>query len=435
MVVFLLVSLALFHVLRALIAPQASLRLRILGFGLLLAFLARTLGLSTVCREEQQPYCTVTFYEANGAPQWSIYAIVPFMFMLLPRVIALVLGWSKSYSGPAPVFVAVIWRAVILLGALYWCLEWMETWDGLVPERIPLVKSIKLWLARFAMSAVFGLMPYLWASSGLCLDIEREKDQTGAREDEVTVLGFGNAFGSTYLLFVLIAFCLVQLVSTPLAQIVLGGVVVAVVAHLELTDSQRDAVLLHSGFAQAGGDAGGPGAFDGLPRDAMVRPSFTDAVPLALLSLLAFFVTGHQAVLATIQWKAAFVGFETVTYPWSPLLVILNTWGPTALVALCVPLLAVWNVSPRPNGSVPVLGHTLQMALAFSTYFAAITLASAVTAAWLRRHLMVWKVFAPRFMLAGVTLVVVDVALLVAVGFGLRVTSWKVWRTFKSLSV
>ncbi|BEI90250.1 uncharacterized protein CcaverHIS019_0303200 [Cutaneotrichosporon cavernicola] len=428
MVVFFLVSLALFHVLRALIAPQASLRLRILGFGILLAVLARTLGLSTVCREEQQPYCTVTFYEANGSPKWSVYGLIPFMLMIFPRIIGAVLGWSKSYSGPAPVFVSFIWRAVILMGAIYWTFEWMETWDGLNPDRIPLVKSVKLWVARFAMSAIFGLMPYIWASSGLCLDIEREKDQTGEREDEVTVLGFGNAFGSTYFLFVLMGFALVQLVSTPLAQLVLGGTIVAVVAHLELTDSQRDAVLLHSGFS------GEPGAFEG-PRDALVRPSFTDAVPLALLALIAFFSTGHQAVLATIQWKSAFVGFETVTYPWSPLLVILNTWGPIAFIALCVPLLATWNVSPRPNASVPILAHTVQMALAFITYFAAITLASAVTAAWLRRHLMVWKVFAPRFMLAGVTLVVVDLALIVAVGFGLRVTSWKVWRTFKSLSV
>ncbi|GMK56312.1 hypothetical protein CspeluHIS016_0301520 [Cutaneotrichosporon spelunceum] len=426
---FLLVSLALFHVLRALTAPQASIRLRILGFGILLALLARTIGLSTVCREEQQPYCTVTFYEANGSPKWSVYGLIPFIFMLFPRIITAVLGWSKSYAGPAPVFISLIWRTVILLGALYWTFEWMETWDGLNPARLPLVKGVKLWVARIAMSTTFGLMPYLWASTGLCLDIERETDQTGEREDEVTVLGFGNAFGSTYLLFVLMAFTLVQLVSTPLAQFVLVGTLIGVFAQLELVDSQRDAVLLHAGFADSGASA-----FAG-PRDALVRPSFTDAVPLALLGLVAFFSTGHQAVLSSIQWKAAFVGLDKVTYPWSPLLVILNTWGPTALVALCVPLLAVWNVSPRPNASTPVLAHALQMALGFSTYFAALTLASAASAGWLRRHLMVWKVFAPRFMLAAVMLLVVDVALIVAVAFGLRVTSWKVWRTFKSVSV
>jgi phosphatidylinositol glycan class O len=53
----------------------------------------------------------------------------------------------------------------------------------------------------------------------------------------------------------------------------------------------------------------------------------------------------------------------------------------------------------------------------------------------LRRHLMVWNVFAPRFMLGGITLLGVDISLLLAVGVGLRVTSWKVWKTFKCESI
>jgi phosphatidylinositol glycan class O len=223
----------------------------------------------------------------------------------------------------------------------------------------------------------------------------------------------------------------VHLVSGPVAQLVIVGLVAAVLIHLELVDTQRDGILMRRNFA----NSADPGAFEPGQGDALVRPTFTDVVPLALLGMLAFFATGHQAVLASIQWKSAFVGFRTVTYPWSPLLVIVNTWGPLALAALCVPLLAIWNVSPRPNAATPVLAHTVQLALAFVAYFAAITLASAVTAAWLRRHLMVWKVFAPRFMLAGVSLIVVDLVLILAVGVGLRVTSNKVQRTFKCASI
>ena len=46
-------------------------------------------------------------------------------------------------------------------------------------------------------------------------------------------------------------------------------------------------------------------------------------------------------------------------------------------------------------------------------YFGALAAGSAVSAAALRRHLMVWKVFAPRFMLGAVGLFVVDVGVLV----------------------
>ena len=38
-------------------------------------------------------------------------------------------------------------------------------------------------------------------------------------------------------------------------------------------------------------------------------------------------------------------------------------------------------------------------------YHAGLLVSSATCAAWLRRHLMVWKIFAPRFMLAAVTVV------------------------------
>ena len=51
-------------------------------------------------------------------------------------------------------------------------------------------------------------------------------------------------------------------------------------------------------------------------------------------------------------------------------------------------------------------------------YHGTLLVGSAVTAAWLRRHLMVWKIFAPRFMNAAAGLVAVDVAVLIGVGLG-----------------
>jgi len=44
---------------------------------------------------------------------------------------------------------------------------------------------------------------------------------------------------------------------------------------------------------------------------------------------------------------------------------------------------------------------------------------------------MVWKIFAPRFMVAGVSLIVVDLAVLVGVGVGVERVRVTVGRTFK----
>jgi phosphatidylinositol glycan class O len=261
----------------------------------------------------------------------------------------------------------------------------------------------------------------------LCIEVKRDTAQVES-DGAVTVFGFANAFGSTYLLFYLIPFATVHLVNYATGQVTLSALLVAHLGYLELVDSRRDAIAMRRAFA----NSNSPGGFDASASTSIiVRPSFTDVVPLVLMGMVGFFATGHQAVLTSIQWKAAFVGFETVTYPWSPLFIIINSFGPLALSALFVPLLTIWNISPRPQSTIPVLGHSLQMVLAFLIYHTSLTFTSALFSAWLRRHLMVWKVFAPRFMLGAITLVVVDLCVLLAIGVGLRVTSWKVWRTFK----
>ena len=68
-------------------------------------------------------------------------------------------------------------------------------------------------------------------------------------------------------------------------------------------------------------------------------------VLLALLAQLAFFASGHQATLVSLQWKAAFVFTAKVSYLLSPLFIILNMFSPTALIALAAPLVGIWNVT------------------------------------------------------------------------------------------
>jgi len=70
-------------------------------------------------------------------------------------------------------------------------------------------------------------------------------------------------------------------------------------------------------------------------------------ISIALISLLAsqqFFVTGHQATIAGIQWSAAFHGFrEDHATIWLPaLLVSVNTFASHILTTLSLPLLIYW---------------------------------------------------------------------------------------------
>ncbi|EUC64107.1 GPI ethanolamine phosphate transferase [Rhizoctonia solani AG-3 Rhs1AP] len=385
-------------------APTAHLRKRILGFGALAAICVRLMASSTVCREEQQPYCHVTFYASAGAsaaPIWALLLAFPAAWFL-PTAVRRVLAISGSDNGIAPSFATLVVRPALLGSALWWTLERLEGTDILGGESIaPAIRALRTLIARTVLLGVATGGSVLWYTSGPCIAVQRRTDETG--KPVLAVLGFANAYGSSYLLFFLLAFSLTHAVSQLTAQLVLGLSLVALLAYLEVLDSTRDARSL---------------------RDDSVAA-------LCLLGNIAFFATGHQAVLSTIQWKSAFVGFPTLTYPFSPALVGLNTFGGFILSALAVPLLALWNVDPSPGSEDRAVRDTLRVALGVVLYRSVELVWSAITAAWLRRHLMVWKVFAPRFMLGGVVVLLTDVFIILGVWLGAGQALLKVQRTFK----
>ncbi|CED82826.1 Glycosylphosphatidylinositol anchor synthesis protein [Phaffia rhodozyma] len=445
---YFLVTISLLSLAYAPAAPIPNLRLRLIGFSLLFATTLRLSGGSTICREENGASCSVSFYQHASTPQspsWLLALSFPVAYVL-PSIVGSFLGISKSYAGLAPTITGMLWRGVMLAGSVYWLFERGETWEAVNPARIPLLKSSKVWLARLVFVAV-GVIYFVWYISPLCIEARRagEETKTGAEEEgeednplappkpkkgQLIVLGFANSFGSSYLLFLLPLFSLLWILAQPTGQIVLALNLVALLSFLELTDSQRDVKAVVQAFARSTDPAG----FNGPEAGTILPPTFTEASTLALLSSLLFYTTGHQAVLSSIHWSTAFIGFPTLTQPIATLFVGLNTWGPLLLITLAVPLLGHWNVSPRPKNHVPVLPDSLKAILGYSIYQSSVAISTMTWAAWHRRHLMVWPVFAPRFMMAAVGLVVVDLGLVFAVGVGMRLVDKKVKKVFATVT-
>lgn len=100
-----------------------------------------------------------------------------------------------------------------------------------------------------------------------------------------------------------------------------------------------------------------------------------------------FFISGHQMTLTNLQWEAAFVGVRTTIQSLAAILMALNTFaGPImTTVALCSQV-----------NSLALPANTL---LVYSWYAACQMVFAALTTTILMRHLMVWKMFTPRFLL------------------------------------
>ena len=427
-ITYLLLSTTVPSVLTGFAAPTARLRYRILGFSALFAGCVRAMAASTVCREEQHPYCHVTFFASSSLPEppAPVLALAVPAALALPWAVRRVLQTSKSDNGVAEIVLPWLLPVVLLQGAAHWIAEWLDSADVLGEEWHWILRAGRTVMAQGAMGSVviFGIL--VWWYHPLCLSISATEtggaDRAGGeKKKQVTILGFGNAFGASYLVLWCAVLGMLYTTMQLTGQLVLALTVLAVLAHVEVVDSVRDVRALEAAFASQNPSAALEA--EGRPTEAV---KFSEVLPLALLALHAFYRTGHQSTIVSIQWKSAFVLTPTLSYWLSLATVVMNTLGPQFLLALAVPLVALWNVEPMPHpaASAFVTGGSVRAALGTMLYHSVVLLGSAASSAWLRRHLMVWKIFAPSFMYAAATMIAVDVAVLLGVGLGVgRITS------------
>lgn len=144
------------------------------------------------------------------------------------------------------------------------------------------------------------------------------------------------------------------------------------------------------------------------------------------LSSFWWFATGHQASVSSIQWDAAFVGFQgshsSSIIP--ALLVILNTFCMQILSTLSLPLLMFWPLTRSKWYHESFEEYTKSELLLYKdkkTFmsilndlfvkylsFHAMKIVGCMVCACLhRRHLMVWQIFAPRYMFEVVSLIII----------------------------
>lgn len=418
----------------------------------------RLSSLSRLCREEQMPYCRSTFYASttsSTAAPWHL-PISYLIAFILPDAIKLYYKASQSYHGSAPFWVGIAFRGSLFLTAAFWTLETADN-DGWFSDDSPLggqmLKNVRMYLAQLvlAVAAGAGSATFVWQAP--CVGIEtvspppaasqpQASTPKGSRSNgpsseqqpqppQLVVHGTANLHGSHYTLLPLTILTIpLLLVQKPMGQLTLSATIVAILSLLELLHLLRKTPLPPHKLAR---------------HDDTMDVISTTLGPtiLALLGHFAFFKTGHQAALASIQWDSAFVALKTVRYPWSPVLVLLNSFAGQILCAAAVPCCVLWRrpyrfTSPLAsddqsttlasgNASGPraadaralerraILTAVARAYLTHVLVYAAINVATTVFAGHLRRHLMLYRVFSPRWMV-GVAGMVVSEAVGVGVG-------------------
>lgn len=463
MVLYFITTFGVCCLVHCLLDSRVSTTQRVLGtlHALTFLILSRLASSINLCREEQRPYCTPTF-----KTNWWTIVLLHLMSHLLPSTIKYFYKLSNSYHSAAPLWIGTGLKFLMTFNASYWTIEYIENnheafglnkliWLETLFFDSGLSKSIKLAIARIVLFVALVLANFSWSRGPLCVKLdfkqpppsyveentppptdtmsselpgeevviveEMEEDDnegsdSGREEVEVdalapseveqlvkeveeeeenppeetsvpvpstvnAILGYDNVYGASYFLLVLNFTAAILLVTKPIGAISLSMLLIQILSLLELFDILQ------------------------LKRN-LISP-----IVLCLLGYQHFFSTGHQATIPSIQWELGFMTTETITFPFTHLNILLNTFGSFIIVCLVVPLITLWNIAPT-NRPITALAYVITNITTMMTYHTLTSISSLIFAAHFRRHLMVWKIFAPRFMMSGLLLIVIDIVLI-----------------------
>ena len=376
---------------------QSNMSNRILGISqaALFLFLTRVASLSRLCREEQMPHCRSTYYASSNSSTsapWQLL-IPAILALVLPLAIKQYYKRTLSYEGSAILWIGVATRIGLLAAAIYWGLDAADDNEWLTSSKTKL-RTLKSILAQLILGLSFAAGTSTFILAKPCISIELApttkrsvNDAQPPKLKTVTVSGYANMHGSRYFLLVTNWLIALVLMEKPMGGGAIGALVIQILALLEIVDTNN-------------------------LSEAAIAP-----VVLGLLGNFHFFKTGHQATLASIQWESAFIPLKTIRYPWTPLLLVLNSFGAQILTTIAVPLVVLWKQPPKKPG---LLGDVATAVATYLLYHATINLTTTMWAGWLRRHLMLYRIFSPRFMTGAAVLLVVDLIGIIVAISGVR---------------
>jgi phosphatidylinositol glycan class O len=355
-------------------------RIRLLIFTFISLITIRIAAYSTICREEQMPYCVMTFY-ASSANSLSSPVVLLFLVafsLLIPFVIRKII-FTKDFEGIAPIWIDWALRAGLMLSAIYWIMDNTVTSPSEDNSNLLTNQGFK-WTKNLLVRVAFGIVilgNIAWWKNPLCLDNPRElfkrRNNVEARQSSE------NIYGSSYFIFLTIVYLLLVITQKPMGGLMLSVALYQIISLLKVIDIKRDVYR---------------------EKDT----SFLETVIFSLCGTLFFFSTGHQATISSIQWSVGFIGIDEANFTITPILITLNTLSSQILFTCAIPLLVFWNRSFNN-----LINYSLTRTIIYYILYNTITTTStAIWAAWFRRHLMVWKIFAPRFMLGGINLLCID---------------------------
>ncbi|XP_046403126.1 GPI ethanolamine phosphate transferase 3 [Ischnura elegans] len=338
--------------------------------------------------------CISAFWILQGLPKNTKYSLKPWQIQIWPSVIFFLMGISifRLYINPLSVY--------------------------MLPR------------TKVTMDGVYGqenIIPHLFNQLKESLDRRNREKAANSSKYFPVVYGLATVYSAAVIIFGLF---ILLFISLLLGDILAPSTAVMLTASILLLAVQ--AVYQHERIM--------------MPSQLFNVP-WSSILCWALLSSYFFYATGHQPTFSSIQWDAAFVGTggQVGSHIVPAVFILMNTFASQFWFALILPLLIISPftlVVMFPNfikkdglrgemkrGELVLyekesqFHHGVFILCSKYVLFHALRVVSCMAAAALhRRHLMVWKIFAPKFIFEGISLLITMLGVFLGYTLVLRVT-------------
>ena len=351
-------------------SKNTQIRQKVMATMFCFAVSARLVHFATICRSEQGAYCEPTF---NHSPETSIASPAAVVYLLVASVgvvcflNAIIESQGVFSSNSFARVFARQWFAVgVGLSFVYWTLDTLDA-HGSLPHEL---KKTKYSIAKlFWIFLAYCATKFVQTGDSL--------KHPGTRDD--WLLAF------TAYVYVVVAFY-----QKPMGGVVVALGLVQIVClahHVSLWRQIAYEVVLAQTKKQSKATHKQVNLNDVY---------FAHLVVVFLAGQKAFFGTGHQNALTSIQYETGFVGVEGVSWILAPLFIGLNTYGGPILFAMSVPLVLLW----RRDDDWSYLVH--QIVEYYLCYFGIVQglclMSVTFCACWFQKHLQSWRVWGPKFL-------------------------------------
>ncbi|VDP31668.1 unnamed protein product [Schistosoma mattheei] len=373
---------------------------------------------SSICRSILDPWISKSLNKLNPIYEFHPISWIRVTFACFMLIICLRMYWRLLFEY-LNIYIGVnqsnkvAWRKLclfILIGSLLsllWMVDSAEStnWIGFIPKHK--LHTVRIWIARIFLMTIFYIFFQLLKSPFQLIQqinfIKSMQSNDCNQSIQRSVLYLYTLWTMTCLTVLPLLSLLVFLNEFHIIWLVFMIIFVQIRIHATTVKCNhmdkciKNSLQLH------------------VPQNSI---SWIIAIFLCLLDNLSFFITGHQPTLSGIPWDAAYAAYEgDHNTRWLPgLTVLLHLYSGPILIAF------IMHYSQLMKSTIPDRYRYLDVMIGLFCRDEAIelywlekpflkTLGCMLSTGLLRRHLMVWKIFAPRLLFSILSLFISVVCL------------------------